>query len=61
MKDEEILLLCEDCYAVEKGAEEGEEYAFALGELYNMYTDPELNPFFRRKIGELLEGSSFFA
>lgn len=61
MKNEELLLLCEVCYAVEKGAEEGEEYSFALGELYKMYTDPELNPFFRKRIWEVLRGSSFFA
>lgn len=60
MQKEEMIQLNEECFAVEKGAEDGEEYAYAIGELYRMYTDPELNPYFRRKIWETLKSSSFF-
>ena len=59
MSEEEMLLLTEVCYAVEKGKEEGEEYAFALGELYRMYTDSDLNPFIKRKIWETMRRASF--
>lgn len=59
MSKEEMLLLTEVCYAVEKDKEEGEEYTFALGELYHMYTDPNLNPYIRRRIWETIRRSSF--
>ena len=59
MFNEELQMLREKCFAVEKGIEEGEDRYYALGELYKKYQDPYLHPFYRERIGNTLKYLSF--
>ncbi|MCR4589369.1 MAG: hypothetical protein K5668_00925 [Lachnospiraceae bacterium] len=59
INEEHLLLLREACFAVEKGKENGEEFAFAAGELYRQYRDPYLHPVFQTTIRQTLQNTSF--
>ena len=58
---EKQLLLNEACFAVEQGKENGEEFAFAAGDLYRVYGDPALHPVYQSVIRQTLKNTSFSA